>query len=109
MEFCSPLEWSQQTWLLLLGWTIMNVGPMWYTIYSNKKSKPDPVRDRGYESFVRIDYDDWSYTMAFFTHFFFLPRFILGWSLFFTGCLVCAVMCIGSDPFNLPMWRIKTI
>jgi len=102
-------EWSYTTWMYLFGWILINVGPMWYTIYSNKKSRPDKIRDANYGAFVRLDYDRWSYITALFTHFFFLPRFMLGWLGFFFGCIGCSVMCIGADPFNLPMWRVKIL
>ena len=104
-DFKMPWDWSLEGWVYLILWVLANVGPMWVTIYWNKRSRPDPVRDKGYEAFVRVDYDKWSYSTALFTHFFFLPRFIIGWCSFFTGVILSVVVCIGSDPFKLPQWK----
>lgn len=105
----SPLGWTTQTWIYIAIWMVLNVGPMWLTILTNRKSRPDPVRDEKYKAFVRIDYDQWSYFEAIFTHMFFLPRFLIGWSFFFFGCIGCYFMCIMDDPFNLPKWKVKII
>ena len=46
---------------LLLVWTFINVAPMWWVIYANKRSAYRADRDTGYEPFVRRDYKNWSY------------------------------------------------
>ena len=100
-------EWS---WLaLLVIWIIANVGPMWYVIWSNQRSKIDPVRDKEYMALARIDYENWSYTTAFVTHFFFLPRFTIGWSAFFLLAILARIISIGYDPYKLPEPRAKLI
>jgi 1-acyl-sn-glycerol-3-phosphate acyltransferase len=93
-------------------WLVINVGPMWWTIYTNKRSRYDNVRDAKYLPFVRFDYVKWSYFNALFTHVLMIPRFVLGFCFFFTACILCAIICIGSDPFNLPKskeWLCKFI
>ena len=52
---------------------------MWLIIAKNRRLKPNAERDAGYEAFTRNDYSKWSSFLTIFTHFFFLPRFILGW------------------------------
>lgn len=100
-------EWR---WLTILTlWIIFNVGPMWYTIWANKRSRVDPVRDKKYMALARIDYDNWSYFTAIFTHFFFLPRFILGWSSFFLTAIFATCMSLGHDPYKLPEGRARVV
>lgn len=82
---------------------------MWYVIYTNKRSKPDPKRDANFEPFVRHDYNNWSYWKAIFTHFFFWPRFIIGWTGFLCLALVGVICCIGHDPYHLPAWKTKIV
>jgi len=82
---------------------------MWYVIYSNKKSKPDPVRDANYKALMRIDYNNWSYFQAMFTHFFFWPRLILGLGAFFTSAIVAVIIGYGHDPFHLPEWKARIV
>lgn len=90
-------------------WVVINVSPMWYTIYANKKSKPDSKRDANYKAFVRIDYDNWSYWKAIITHFFFWPRNIIGWLAFFLLTCSSSLLSLGHDPYNLPEWRSSII
>ena len=100
-------EWS---WIALLAlWILFNVGPMWYTIWANRRSRVDPIRDKNYMALARIDYDNWSYTTAFVTHFFFLPRFIIGWCAFFGTAILATIVSIGYDPYNLPEGRAKFV
>lgn len=86
-------------------WLTLNTCPMWYTIYANRRLRPDPERDAKYAPFVRYDYDQWSYTLAIFTHAFFLPRLILGWLSFMICGMIAIVLCIGEDPKHLPGWK----
>lgn len=78
-------------------------------IYANKRSAYDPVRDKDYAAFVRLDYPHWSYFKAIFTHWFSVPRFIIGWGAFMMAGLFACIMCIGYDPKHLPEWRAKAI
>jgi hypothetical protein len=82
---------------------------MWLTIYLNKKSRYDPVRDANFRPFARYDYDQWSYITAIFTHFIFLPRFLIGWCLFCSGSLAAIILCFRDDPENLPAWKVYVI
>ena len=82
---------------------------MWYTIYANKRLRPNPERDAKYAPFVRYDYDQWSYTLAIFTHAFFLPRMVIGWFSFMLLGVIGMILCYGEDPKNLPQWKKKTI
>jgi len=58
--------------------------------------------------FKRLDYKHWSYWKGIFTHFLFIPRFLVGWSIFFFVSALAIGMCLGQDPKNLPLWR-KTV
>jgi len=44
--------------------------------------------------------------MTVFTHFFFWPRYILMFAIFFGGGALCGLLLIGSDLDNLPKWKI---
>jgi hypothetical protein len=105
-SWLAPWTWS---WWFIVLWLVVNCAPMWFVIYKNKRSGWKEERDRKYEPFARIDYKDWSYALALITHCWSIPRFFLGWSLFFFGCLGSAFWCIGADPFNLPEWRVKMV
>lgn len=82
---------------------------MWITIYSNRRSKPDPVRDANYKAFMRADYNKWSYFLAIFTHILFIPRFIIAWSIFLSCSIFVVTVCIGEDTNNLPVWKANFI
>jgi hypothetical protein len=82
---------------------------MWYTIYSNKRARYDPARDDKFKAFARMDYERWSYFNALFTHFFFLPRFCIGWLTFLCVAILGILLCIGEDPFKLPLWKKRII
>jgi|ERR1712216_345149 len=104
----SESDFPIQKFLVYFGiWFLLNVGPMWWTIYSNKRSRFDPVRDKDWLPFARLDYEKWSYFLACFTHFFMIPRFIMGFAFFFASTFGSAIICIGSDPFKLPVWKEK--
>merc|ERR1740133_383282 len=105
-EWLAPWTWS---WGFLTLWIIVNCSPMWFAIYMNKKSAWNEQRDRKFEPFARIDYKCWSYALSLVSHFYFLPRFFIGWGFFCMGGLGAAFWCIGADPFNLPKWRIEAV
>lgn len=82
---------------------------MWWVIWSNAISKPDPIRDKNFGAFSRIDYKYWSYWKAIITHFFFWPRFIIGWSAFIGVGVFARIISIGYDPKKLPEWRASAV
>lgn len=43
------------------------------------------------------------------THFFFIPRLMIGWSTFWIVVVYACLLSLGHDPFNLPEWRAKSI
>ena len=100
-------HWTMASKLLL--WTVINVAPIWYTIYSNRRSKYDPKRDKDFKPFVRLDYNKWSYWKAILTHFFFITRFLIGWCAFFATSSLAILLCIGQDTKNLSNWRKQLI
>ena len=87
----SALSWLR--WFFI--WVLLNVGPVWYTIYANKKVKPAENLDPKYRPFARFDYKYWSYFTVFFTHFFFIPRYIICWLLWFTLCVITFIVLLG--------------
>ncbi len=82
-------EWHFN-WLLIGLWLVLNVLPMWYVIYSNRRVKPNGKRDADYQPFVRLDYQNWSYLKGTIFAFFSLPRFLIGWGFFFAVAFVVA-------------------
>jgi hypothetical protein len=57
--------------------------------------------------FVRTDIEQWSYVITVFTHFFFIPRFLLAW-LFITFAMVgCFIGSIGHKRSQKP-GKIRT-
>ncbi len=89
-------------WLTM--WIVANSAPMWYFIYKNKRIKPNKERDlEKFKPFVRLDYDEWSYFMTIFTHFFFWPRFFACWVIIIVGISTMFVVLIGQkreQPMN---------
>jgi len=75
----------------------------------NRNIKYNPARDDKYKPFARMDYIHWHYWLVPFTHFFWIPRLVVGWlTLWFVAA--CAVLLsIGQDPKKLPRWRFLTI
>ena len=101
---------TQWSWIrLLVVWVILNSSIGWYTIYANRKVKYTPIRDDKYKPFVRMDYDHWHYWLVPFTHFFWIPRLVVGFLLvqFVAGFAV--IICLGFDPKKLPPWRKTTL
>ena len=45
--------------------------------------------------------------MTIFTHLFFWPRYIIGWSFFFTACAANFIILLGTDAKKIPMWKIE--
>lgn len=53
---------ENETLVLVLLWTVVNVGPTWWVIYANRRSAPNEERDKDYMAFYRRDYPNWSYS-----------------------------------------------
>ena len=95
---------------LLAGWIVCNCGPMWLCIFMNRRSRYNEARDRKYYPFARIDSDTWSYTSALFTHFFFIPRYLLCYCFCFGCAVIIMLMMIGQKrdaPFS--PWRNRIV
>lgn len=79
---------------------------MWWTIYKHKKrSEFVKGRDEPYEAFVRQDLNNWSYLLALVTHCMFIPRFLVGWSMFIAVPIFNIVFCWFDDKENIPQWK----
>lgn len=77
---------------------MVNALPMWMTIRGNKHIRPNPERDAKYGPWVRNDFDKWqSYTRAYFTHFFFFPRLLIGWGCILLGIISVLIIDLGTD------------
>jgi hypothetical protein len=74
---------------------------MWLTIYINRKSRPN-LEHVKYKPFLRIDYDNWSYILTIFTHFFFWPRFLIAWFCITSSMIACAFVAIGHSRTQKP-------
>ena len=68
-----------EVWKMVLGWVLLNCALPWYAIWVNGRLKPDSKRDgvERFRPFVRSDYNRWSYLRCIWTHFFFIPRFVM--------------------------------
>ena len=53
------------------------------------------TRDDEFKPFLRTDYTSWSYVATFFTHFFFIPRFIISYGFCFLALLGGFIATIG--------------
>ena len=83
---------------------------MWLMLYTNRNAKPDPNVAEKYKPFARKDYDDWHYLPSLITHFFFWPRYILGWCWFFQGMVFVWTVLYGhveGTPYKV--WQKKVI
>lgn len=92
----------------------MNCGPAWFHIYKKRKwTRPEAANDPKYAPFWSLDdpYKNYSYFYVIFTHFFFIPRFLIGWSLFFTAPIVALLLSIGEGHLNgkLPPWKLEIL
>ena len=99
---------SWKVWLIL--WVLLNVSPVWFTIYVNKKIDPPADLDPKYKPFARIDYKNWSYLTVLITHFFFIPRYILCVGAWCSLCLVTSILLIGhkkGEPYK--KWQLTII
>ena len=94
-EFISYLSYNSVFYILI--WSFINALPMWYTIYTNKRSAPDSNRDQKFKPWVRKDHHRWSYLLAPVTHFFFIPRLIICWLTLFLGILLIFIIDLGQD------------
>ncbi len=92
-------DWSwEKTLLIVFLFGVVNALPMWMIIYANKHIKPDKVRDAKYAPWVRNDFNSYqSYTRAYFTHFFFIPRVLIGWGCILLGIISVYLIDIGED------------
>jgi len=45
--------------------------------------------------------------MTLFTHFFFWPKFIIGWIFFFGAGILCGFLLIGTDLNAIPAWKLS--
>ena len=93
-EVSAECEWKWPTILLL--WVIINCTPMWIVIWTSKKYRPtaEHLANPKFRPFLRLDIHEWSYTLTVFTHFFFRPKFFIGW-----GCLMFT--CISTFLISL--------
>ena len=87
-------DWS---WLTLTIWTLINVLPMWATIYKSPHLVYDPNRDDKYEPWIRHDYKHWSYLWAIPCSFFFWPRLIGCFGVIVSHIVVATILDIGWD------------
>lgn len=86
--------WQWPTILLL--WIVVNCLPMWIVIWRSKKYRPtaEQLSNPRYKAFLRLDAHQMSYLMTVFTHFFFIPKFIIGWlsiAIALSGCLIVSI------------------
>ena len=103
-------DWAVSHWIITILWVLCNIGPAWYTIYSNRKVAYNRERDSvpSARPFCRHDYHKWSYLLVIFTHFFFFPRWIMGWVVFTSGSALTKILTIGhkkGDPY--PEWKLR--
>jgi hypothetical protein len=96
MTYTDEFGAEQWNWTrVLLLWVLINSAPTWYTIFSNSKVRYNPARDDKYAPFVRYDYVRWHYWLVPFTHFFNIPRWIVGWCSIWWIALVAVLLSFG--------------
>jgi hypothetical protein len=86
------------------------VSPAWYTIYANSKIRPADNLELKYRPFARYDYKNWSYFTVLFTHFFFIPRYLLCVLAWLSLCFVTFILLIGhkkGSPYK--NWHLAII
>jgi hypothetical protein len=97
-------------WLI---WILINVGPAWYVIYKKRRYvRPAAANDPKYKPFHAVDdpYKNYSYLFAVVTHFFFIPRFVIGWCCFLFIPLLSFFFCLGEkDTTKLPRWKVAML
>jgi 1-acyl-sn-glycerol-3-phosphate acyltransferase len=109
MGLCNPFSsdagsadclWN---WLAIIAaWTVLNVGPAWYCIFKHGHRKPILDPNDKFKPFNRTDTGQWSYVWALFTHFFFLPRYLIGYGIVICSMLMAWVCSIGYDKRTKP-------
>lgn len=94
-------------------WIIVNCGPAWYIIYKKRSThRPESANDPKYRPFHSLDdpYKHYSYFYPLLFHFFSIPRFLIGWSLFLGTPVIAIIFSIGEkDTKNLPKWKIDIL
>jgi len=92
-------NWTwEQTLVYAILFGVVNALPMWLTIRSNKHTAPDSTRDAKYAPWVRKDFNAWqSYMKAFFTHYFYFPRLIIGIGCILAGIVAVYIIDFGTD------------
>jgi hypothetical protein len=83
--------------LTLTMWSLINVLPMWFTIYKSPHLAYDPKRDDKFEPWIRHDFKNWSYLMAIPFSFLFWPRFLVCFGVIFSHIIVASLLDIGWD------------
>jgi hypothetical protein len=71
---------------------------MWLIIYKQRSWKrPEALKDPKYRPFINLDDPyQWSYITVFFTNFFTLPRWMLGWPAFWVAPFIAVLLSIGE-------------
>lgn len=95
----------QLNWYFLALWFLTSILPIWITIFTNKRLRPDKKRDANAQPFTRNDYNQWSYLLTFFTHPFILIQWVLGWIFICLGCSAFKIMRICKPGKPLVGWR----
>jgi hypothetical protein len=83
---------------------------MWIVICKSKKYRltPEQKQNERWAPFLRIDMDGWSYLLTPVTHFFFWPRFLIGWSILGIAMIMTFVGSIGLKRGEKP-GRCRTL
>lgn len=63
---------------------------MWLVILTTKKYRPklEHTKEERFQPFMRIDMDGWSFLLTPITHFFYWPRFFMGWGSITAACVL---------------------
>jgi len=94
----------------LIVYLLANSALPWYAMWRNKCLKPNPNRDvERFQPWVRIDYDTWNPWIVPVTHFFFLIRYLIFFSLLIFALTTTSIICIGADINNLSQFRKRLI
>ena len=95
---------------MLILWILVNCIMPWIVIYRNKRLRPDKDRDvERFKPFVRSDYDKFSYVACIWTHFFFIPRYLLLLCVLFYAAIGAKLITIGCDLEHLDAKRKKLV
>ena len=94
----------------LLCWILANCLLPWYSIWRNKRLRPDQSRDiERFKPFICTNYDKFSYLGCIWTHFFFLPRYCFCLLILFNAVIVTKIITLGYDLQDLNETRKKLI